>query len=355
MFNKTVKELLQQWDNTAPGFDALRLCLASLILLWHCFFICYPETSSFFIQSWRHPFSHPVLKMILPMFFFLSGFLVSTSAYRVRSTGLFLLYRVFRILPALLVELSISAVLLGGIMTTLSIKEYYSSWGFWGYFQNIWGNVQFLLPGVFENHPCKMVNANLWTLPAEFYCYALMAVLMVTRVLFNRKVLLGVFLLFSGWVAYLLAHAWTWGDSGLVFVRPPLMVVSFLLGVFTFVFSDKIVISKPLLLVSIAGLLFFNYRYTIILGVIFSCYLCLCIGFLDLRKFPLVKRGDYSYGVYLYSFPIQQTLWHVFPFAREWWTLFLIALPTTLAFSMLSWRWVELPFLKLKRHLKLSP
>ncbi|MEO5971141.1 MAG: acyltransferase [Bdellovibrionia bacterium] len=345
---------MAEYRNTAPGFDALRLILATLILFWHSFYVCYSENSSTFHKSWAHPIFHPLLKMILPMFFFLSGFLVSTSAFRLRSTLTFLLYRAFRIFPALLVEVFISAVFLGAIMTDFSIEEYYSHDSFYLYFKNIVGNVQFFLPGVFRNHPISIVNANLWTLPAEFYCYAIMAGLMFTRIFFIRRLFLLVFSLGSAAVFYMLLTSWTWGDAGIVFVRPPLLVCSFLLGVFCFIYSDKIRIAKPLFCFSVLGLGFFDWKYTTILGVLCACYLCLCIGFVDLRRFPLIKHGDYSYGIYLYGFPIEQAVWHALPIAREWWVLFLIAFPVTLVFSIFSWRVVEQPFLKLKRHLNLK-
>lgn len=359
MNQKTLKELIVENKNAAPGFDALRFCLATLILLWHTIAVCYPEGHPFFESSWRNPIFNPILKMILPMFFFLSGFLVTTSAYRVRSTPTFLLYRVFRILPALLVEVFISAVCLGALMTTVPLAKYYSSAQFFKYFLNIVGNVQFYLPGVFESHPSNIVNVNLWTLPAEFYCYAIMAVLMITGAVFKRKAFLIVFGVLSAAVLYLLTTIWTWGESGVVFVRPPLFVYSFFIGVFAYLYADRIIISKRWGLLSIAGLFFFDLRYTTLLGVLASCYLCLCIGFVDVKRFSLIrnllKQGDFSYGIYLYSFPIEQTVWHVFPFARQWWALFLIAFPITLVFSILSWRFIEHPFLRLKRHLQVIP
>jgi peptidoglycan/LPS O-acetylase OafA/YrhL len=355
MFNKSVKELILEYKNSAPGFDALRLGLATLILFWHSLYVCYPEDSLIFYRSWTHPITHPFLKMILPMFFFLSGFLVSTSAYRLRSTSTFLLFRIFRIFPALLVEVFLSAVVLGGMLTTFSSSDYYFSLYFYKYFLNVVGNVQFYLPGVFQYHPCAIVNANLWTLPSEFYCYAILACLMLTRIFFNRKLFFGVFLSGSAVALYFLVTKWTWGDAGVVFVRPPLLVYSFFLGAFAFVFSDRIIITKALFSLSILGLGFFDWKYTTILGILSACYLCLCIGFIDLRKFPLIKHGDYSYGVYLYGFPIQQTVWHLLPIAHEWWILFLIAFPITLGFSIFSWKFVEKPFLKLKRHLIASP
>jgi peptidoglycan/LPS O-acetylase OafA/YrhL len=70
-------------------------------------------------------------------------------------------------------------------------------------------------------------------------------------------------------------------------------------------------------------------------------------------KYPrsrILESGDYSYGVYLYGFPIQQTLVHLVPIFREWWPLlFVVGAPMTLAFAMFSWHFIEKPTLSLKR------
>jgi len=64
------------------------------------------------------------------------------------------------------------------------------------------------------------------------------------------------------------------------------------------------------MLLAFLSLAFFWSKDTAILGIWGICYLTLCFGFLNLRNFPLVKRGDYSYGIYLYGFPIERTLFH---------------------------------------------
>jgi peptidoglycan/LPS O-acetylase OafA/YrhL len=237
-------------------------------------------------------------------------------------------------------------------MTTLSRSDYYSNVFFFRYFLNIIGNIHLFLPGVFQGHPCEIVNANLWTLRPEFYCYEVIAGLMLTGVLYSKKLFFLVFSLGSVVGFWFLMTSWTWGDAGVVFVRPHLLIYSFFIGVFCYIYSDKIVVKKSLLYLCVVGLYFFDLKYTTVIGVVCACYLCLCIGFMDLRKFPLIKYGDFSYGIYLYGFPIQQTLWHFLPLAREWWVLFLIAFPVVLVFSVFSWRLIEQPFLSLKRHLQ---
>jgi len=65
----------------------------------------------------------------------------------------------------------------------------------------------------------------------------------------------------------------------------------------------------------------------------------------DLRWFN--RAGDYSYGLYIYAFPIGQTLRQCFP-AIQPLELFPVASVLTLGCAMLSWHCVEQPALRLK-------
>jgi len=122
---------------------------------------------------------------------------------------------------------------------------------------------------------------------------------------------------------------------------------SFFLGALAFVFSDRVRVEKTFLLLAAPALLFFNCKYTLILGTLAACYLALCAGFMDLRGF--MKKRDLSYGVYLCGFPVQQTLWELFPALRVWWALDLAAVPITLGVAALSWVSWKKPALDLKR------
>jgi peptidoglycan/LPS O-acetylase OafA/YrhL len=62
----------------------------------------------------------------------------------------------------------------------------------------------------------------------------------------------------------------------------------------------------------------------------------------------LTRRApDYSYGLYIYAFPIQQSLISAIPNARAVEVIFL-GFVITLAFAALSWHWIEKPALALK-------
>lgn len=139
------------------------------------------------------------------MFFGLSGFLVAGSAKRLDLKN-FLLNRSSRIFPALIVEIVLSALVLGPLVTTYPLAKYFTGLHFYTYFLNIFGVVQLKLPGVFLNNPvAEVVNSSIWTVPLEMGCYALISLLIVTKSLNNCWRIVGLAIV---WVAvgYLYNH-----------------------------------------------------------------------------------------------------------------------------------------------------
>lgn len=350
----TVQENFDHYGGIAPGFDAVRLILAVFVLGWHTLYICLggPDGPAYAAIA-HHPFWLPLVRAILPAYFFLGGFLVTGSAYRLRSVGKFLIYRGLRIVPALLVEVALSAIVLGAMVTALPLDRYFTHPQFFSYFLNILGIVHFQLPGVFSDQPVQAVNANLWTLPPDLHGYAIMALLLATGVILHRRIFTALFglgtFLFLFFLVFMLY--WGVGNDTRVPVMPQLMIFSFLLGAFAYVNADRIVIRPLYAAIAFIGLLCLEIPQTVFPGVIAVCYLTLCAGFADLRKFPLIRRGDYSYGIYLYGFPIQQALWHYFPALREWHWLAVASLPVTLAFAVMSWHFIEEPARRLKKKI----
>ncbi len=355
MKTASVKQLLDQYSEVVPGFNALRLILASIILLYHAFII---QTFSIYHSPYgtHEIWLKPVTRAFLPMFFFLGGFLVTGSALRVKSLKAFLAFRIFRIVPALLVEVVLSAVVLGGFFTTLPLEEYYRSPGFFAYFLNIVGDVHFFLPGVFmEGNSVTptngLVNGNLWTLPPDLLAYAILTALFALHIIFFRKTFFGLFV-FASLVVVVIQVIRPHDMLNNYLLAIPLagfmQIYSFFMGALVYLFSDRIFLNKRLLLLALVSLAFLSWEQTILLGVWAACYLCLYIGFMDLRNFPLVQRGDYSYGIYLYGYPILQACRNAFPILKTWEELFCIAMPVTLLFAILSWHIIEKPVLGLK-------
>jgi peptidoglycan/LPS O-acetylase OafA/YrhL len=64
----------------------------------------------------------------------------------------------------------------------------------------------------------------------------------------------------------------------------------------------------------------------------------------------LAGRHDYSYGVYLLAYPIQQLLW-TWPPLRPWYANVLAGLPLTLLAAAFSSHFVEQPAMRRKRQI----
>jgi peptidoglycan/LPS O-acetylase OafA/YrhL len=83
--------------------------------------------------------------------------------------------------------------------------------------------------------------------------------------------------------------------------------------------------------------------------------LAICYGVFVLAYLPqgIVTRynalGDYSYGVYIYAWPVQQSVIHYFG-SMDPLTNIALALPVTMALAWLSWTLVEKPALALVPH-----
>jgi peptidoglycan/LPS O-acetylase OafA/YrhL len=66
----------------------------------------------------------------------------------------------------------------------------------------------------------------------------------------------------------------------------------------------------------------------------------------------MLRGADYSYGIYLYGFAVQQTMMHFFPMARVWYFNILISLPIAVLVAAVSWHFVERPANGLRSVLK---
>jgi peptidoglycan/LPS O-acetylase OafA/YrhL len=360
---KTMGHVHSQCGGFAPGFDFMRVALALSVLAYHCVEIIEGN----FIRFWATP-GWFMDYAILPMFFSLSGYLIAASATRLKLKD-FLINRGLRILPALAVEVVLSAVVLGGIFTTLPKSEYYLSSDFWHYFTNIIGWVNFYLPGVFKDHPETSVNNSLWTIPWEIMCYGIMSALIITSVIKKQKLhwlvpAAAVFL----WLGYLIFQDFVFRNGPAegalfhalhhVFVfRGNVLLITFVLGIATYLYRDYIPYSWPLFwvcaLACAAAACFLPAAWqwtplsTLILAPILV-YITMFLGLTRLPKLPFYSTGDYSYGIYLYGMPVQQTLYELFHFQSELMMLLWSAVFSTL-FAALSWHFVEKRVLRLRR------
>ena len=374
----TFASVLLRYRGNGPGFDYLRIVLALVIFAGHAKWAAglagmaidqvvrkAEMTASHVVTAtvdgvlqvtaWSGA-GKPIKLALVPMFFALSGFLVAGSALRLRRTTTFLAHRVLRIFPALVVEVALSALILGILFTTMPLASYFSDPQFLEYLLNAVGDISYTLPGVFTHNPVRhIVNVNLWTLPSEFYCYLAMAGLMMTRLVYHRRLYTGLMLAIT--LVLATAHAMTGISSPLGPFPGHVIVYYFLFGVLFFHWKDHIRADLKLFVLSaVASYITLMFDALVYLAPRPVAYMTLYVGLIPFPKNRFLSSGDYSYGIYLYGFPITQSLVALWP---QWFTggthqfLALLACAATLTtlFSVGSWHLVEKRALALKNRL----
>lgn len=355
---KSLGARLQELRGIGPGFDHLRIGLALSILTWHSFSISYGQNYGATLPRFPVPV---LLAALLPMFFGLSGFLVMGSALRTGELKTFITFRVLRILPALFTEIMISALILGPLLTILPLKQYYTSPMFFEYFGSLIGRVRFSLPGLFMTNPApQLVNFALWTVGPEILCYIIMSLLLLTGAYRKVRAMTVITLIY---VVVTIFAGWLFPTKGVIEVLPAkLLIFCFLVGNLVFLYRDRLPFDRrwaAVAFLSSLGLLFLTEAgygellgYLAIPGLIYTVAV---VGLSKLPPLPFFHRGDYSYGVYIYGFPIQQAIAYFLPQYRFWYVNLALALPITLLFAVTSWHVIEKPVLGLRKRILAAP
>ncbi len=363
---KTVGAALGENRGIGPGFDFLRIALSICILFSHSFLVS---------QGERHQFDHPVLTifhdMLVPMFFALSGFLITGSALRLKLHD-FLLNRGMRIVPALSVDIMVSALILGPLFTQLPLGQYFGAYEFRAYFMNALGLIHYLLPGVFLHNPFPAtVNGSLWTVPFEIGCYCLISFLIATAALKFRRAALVICGVLTAYIlgSYLLNFdpltalgVSTSGDRIHDLVdhffshQGVLLYIDFMLGCLAYLFRERIPFSPWIAAAALVLLLGTSIALPKAPGSAICLvlapavvYLTVFLGVCRLPKVPFYSGGDYSYGIYLYGFPLQQAITALLPGVTSPWLHFAISLPVVTAVAFFSWHVIEKPILGLRK------
>lgn len=356
---ESIGQRLDHHKGIGPGFDFLRIGLACSVVAWHVNAITTGDLS-----YGRQPFLWTINYFILASFFALSGFLIAGSALRL-SLGNFLLNRGLRIVPALAVEIGLSAFILGPIFTTLPLGQYFTDSGTWHYFTNIIGWVNYVLPGVFKDHPTEIVNNTLWTIPHEIGCYIIMSGLILFGLLGKSWLLpLGAAVVIAlGLILpnYGIGPTSSGIDKVLYFLfvsKASRLYVCFILGIYAFLIKDKLPYSWGIFGLSIAYVVFvgsfpqpdgIQYPLMNVLLSVPMVYITVFLGVTDVWIPKVFKTGDYSYGIYLYGWPMQQLLVDILPKGTSLLIQFALVIPLVTLFAALSWHWIERPILKLRR------
>ncbi|WP_199541450.1 acyltransferase family protein [Paraburkholderia kururiensis] len=343
---------------TPPGtlrrgnnFDLVRLLAAVAVVYCHSFLMqpgdsaTDPATATLGFDSFG--------ALGVYAFFLMSGMLVTASFVRQRSILRFVALRVARIWPAVAVGSLVVVLVLGPLFTTLPLSTYFGSRATWinlDNFRTIVLKEGWVLPGVFEhNRFAHDICAPLWTLPIEVRCYLIVLVTGTLGLLTSRRgtlVALAIGLL--GFVLRIHVHPFHIGmrdfsvKAGGYSFWPELF---FMFGMLLYAWRAAVRLDGRVALGLVA--LYLALHHSEAAQPLF--YLAFVYGVLWMATTPmlrrLVPRNDYSYGIYIYGFVVQQCVANLAPHLDHL-TAVLIAAPFILVCAALSWHGVERPALR---------
>ena len=282
--------------------------------------------------------------LAVAVFFSLSGLLIANSFDRSASAERFVVARILRLFPGLALVLVLT-VLVGAAITSLGPAAYFGSAETWAYIpRNLsLAFLQYPLPGVFDANPYpQAINGSLWTLFYEVTCYTVLffaGLIGVLRSKWFSTVLVGV--LAAGFLVCIHVDS---PEGGLVLRLYLLTKLAFPfgLGVLAYVWRERFVFDWRIALglwavfaISAGSTL---AQFWVVLALAYSAG---WFGFVPKGRLLEYNRlGDYSYGIYIYAFPVQQTFAFLYPSSGPVWNIAL-ATPVTVILAMLSWHLVE--------------
>ncbi|MET1018957.1 MAG: acyltransferase family protein, partial [Microterricola sp.] len=273
----------------------------------------------------------------------------------------FAVKRGLRLLPALVVAVSVTVFVIGPLFTVLPLSSYFADPTTWVYLVRCSFLITFAgtLPGVFEDNPYPdAVNGSLWTLPVEACCYAMAAALGSIGLLRRSRVLVAFSAVLVLCVTPLspISIAPAGGTTGGNLTLVIMLGATFVLGSLAYSIRARLHLSWIILvLLMVLWIATWGGGWTTATGVLAIAFAVLVLAFRTpawLRR--LTAHGDVSYGIYVYAFPVQQSVAAIWPSVSPL-LMFAIAYPVTYGLAFVSWRLVERPALALKRFVAPRP
>ena len=343
----------------ANNFDILRLLAACFVIVTHSFSLLGKgemDLLSYYSKG-MISFSH----LGVAIFFVISGYLILNSAIYSSSAKSYFWKRLLRILPGLLVVLLISVFILGPILTSKSAFSYFADIQTYKHLVTISiYNINHLnLPGVFSENHNSAVNGSLWTLQYEFTCYLLVAFLVFIFKSEKIKLTYLVYFLFILLISarFFLGDRYFWYNYstpylfGLNIMYITEWSIYFTAGMVIYLLKDKfnyfnwltiILLGLFIILVS------FNYLSFARLALYFLVPVVVYYFAFLVKSIQIPTQiGDISYGMYIYAFPIQQTILNLYPSIKVEYFIF-VSIICTIPFAFLSWHYIEKRALKFK-------
>jgi peptidoglycan/LPS O-acetylase OafA/YrhL len=335
------------------NFDVMRFAMAVLVIFSHCFACTLGGGDD------HEPLNRLTGGRVssgglaVDVFFVISGFLITASWERSRSALPYFRKRVLRIYPAFVVATVVGVCAIGPLAGRTA-RPLLSRPVVVGLVRSAVTFEEPRYPGAFAANPLpNAINSPVWTIRWEFACYGMVAALGVVGLLRWRSVvlvaLLGVTIAYA--MELPLRMPSFVGGPGYVAKHWARLPAFYLVGVTLYLYRDRVPIHAGLAGICaalLAASLVFPRLLTASL-VLAGGYLVIWIAYQRWARLPrFAKYGDFSYGIYLYGFPIQQSLVAILGARLTPASLFVTATPLAVLAGAASWYGVERWFVRPK-------
>lgn len=330
-------------DGRDNNFNLLRMFAAIGVLVSHAYPVTRGPGTPQLLEGWLKGVTLGDACVLI--FFAISGFFITRSFDQKNSLRVFILARILRIFPALAMMLALTVFIAGLWVSAAKDMPFWVS----GVQYAIRNFLLFLpapdLPGLFATNPFgPIVNSSLWTLSYEVMCYLWVLACGLLGLLARPRTFLIALSIFT--VALVAKTFWdmTPRFETLIYLGLP-----FIIGMSFYIWRSIIPLSGSLaLFLVILAALSHPTPVFLPMMILAMSYAVFVIGYAKIPALAHYNRfGDYSYGTYIYAFPLQQAA-----VAAGLATPLLniaAALPLTMICALISWRYIEAPALKMRR------
>ena len=326
------RTLKHRFDSRANAIGALRLVFAMSVIVSHAFPLGYGRRNPLSVFSRGQT---DLGTLAVAGFFVLSGFLITRSAQR-QSLARYAWHRALRIFPAFWTCLIVTAGVLApalwairakslaGFLTTAPGPGNYVLTNWWASMRE-YGIDHLLITTPYGQMTGRSVfDGSLWSLRYELICYILVGGLAALGATGRRR---GLMILATGVLAGMIVQDWLlhgrFGAASSTFPKGVVPLLGgldggkaiplaflFLLGGLAALYPERIIIRRSLAMIAgVILLLSMRLGGYDVVGVIAFAYLVLWLAVcLPKSAHSVGTRRDFSYGIYIYAFPIQQVL-----------------------------------------------
>ncbi|MGG7468393.1 acyltransferase family protein [Chryseobacterium arthrosphaerae] len=323
-------------DITKNNFDFIRVLLAFIVFVGHLGALSQSQQ--------LHILTYSPVEVAVFSFFIVSGFLIARSYERSSSLKSYAKKRFNRIVPAYLLVVFLCALLLS-LVSTLPFSEYFGNTQVYKY---LFWNSLFMnfkapwLPGVFGN---QAVNGALWTLKIEMCFY--IAVPLIFLFFGKNNKYRNTSLIILYFLSLIFLNYFEMTGRAAISRQLPGSLCYFIGGMLLYFNFDKFIQHKNTLfiiaMITVWIDLIFNIKlFSPMMISIIVLYIAYSFKFLN----NFGKYGDFTYGIYIFHFPIIRVFQTLGLFEDyNPYVMSLVCMLTVIGVGIASWHFYEKRFL----------